>query len=84
MSVRKYSLALAAAMKEETQTFFNDLVRGSTADRVRQTIYYPSMPEKMPLLLGLLRRYDAKRTMVFVNTKRMAERLEDVQRFFST
>ncbi len=51
-----------------------------TADRVRQTIYYPSMPEKMPLLLGLLRRYDAKRTMVFVNTKRMAERLEDVLR----
>jgi ATP-dependent RNA helicase RhlB len=34
----------------------------------------------MPLLLGLLRRYDAKRTMVFVNTKRMAERLEDVLR----
>ncbi len=51
-----------------------------TADRVRQTIYYPAMPEKMPLLLGLLRRYDAKRTMVFVNTKRMAERLEDVLR----
>ena len=51
-----------------------------TADRVQQTIYYPSMPEKMPLLLGLLRRYDAKRTMVFVNTKRMAERLEDVLR----
>ncbi len=51
-----------------------------TADRVRQTIYYPSMPEKMPLLLGLLRRYDARRTMVFVNTKRMAERLEDVLR----
>jgi ATP-dependent RNA helicase RhlB len=51
-----------------------------TADRVRQTIYYPSMTEKIPLLLGLLRRHDARRTMVFVNTKRMAERLEDVLR----
>jgi ATP-dependent RNA helicase RhlB len=51
-----------------------------TADRVRQVIYYPSMAEKMPLLVGLLRRNDAHRTMIFVNTKRMAERLEDVLR----
>ena len=51
-----------------------------TADRVRQTIYYPAMNEKLPLLLGLLRQHDARRTMVFVNTKRMAERLEDVLR----
>jgi ATP-dependent RNA helicase RhlB len=51
-----------------------------TADRVRQVIYYPSMTEKLPLLLGLLRRHDARRTMVFVNTKRQAERLEDVLR----
>ena len=51
-----------------------------TADRVRQVIYYPAMNEKIPLLLGLLRKHDAKRTMVFVNTKRMCERLEDVLR----
>ena len=51
-----------------------------TADRVRQVIYYPAMEEKIPLLLGLLRKTDAHRTMVFVNTKRMAERLEDVLR----
>lgn len=49
-----------------------------TADLVRQTIYYPAMEEKIPLLVGLLRQYDAKRTMVFVNTKRQAERLEEV------
>ena len=30
----------------------------------------------MPLLIGLLRQYDARRTMVFVNTKRVAEKLE--------
>jgi ATP-dependent RNA helicase RhlB len=51
-----------------------------TADRVRQTIYYPAMEEKIPLLVGLMRRMDPHRTMVFVNTKRMAERLEDVLR----
>ena len=47
-----------------------------TADRVRQLIYFPSMEEKVPLLIGLLRQYDAQRTMVFVNTKRVAEKLE--------
>ena len=51
-----------------------------TADLVRQTIYYPAMEEKIPLLIGLLRQYDAKRTMIFVNTKRQAERLEEVLR----
>jgi ATP-dependent RNA helicase RhlB len=51
-----------------------------TTDRVRQVIYYPSMEEKVPLLIGILRKTDARRTMVFVNTKRTAERLEDVLR----
>src|SRR3954470_16498838 len=47
-----------------------------TADRVRQMIYFPAMEEKVPLLIGLLRAFDAHRTMVFVNTKRVAEKLE--------
>jgi ATP-dependent RNA helicase RhlB len=49
-----------------------------TVDRVRQLMYYPSMEEKVPLLVGLLRQSEARRTMVFVNTKRMAERLEAI------
>jgi ATP-dependent RNA helicase RhlB len=49
-----------------------------TVDRVRQIMYYPSMEEKLPLLIALLREADARRTMIFVNTKRMAERLESV------
>jgi ATP-dependent RNA helicase RhlB len=51
-----------------------------TADRVRQVIYYPAMEEKAPLLVHLLRTTAATRTMVFVNTKRLAERLERVLR----
>jgi ATP-dependent RNA helicase RhlB len=47
-----------------------------TVDRVRQVLYFPSTEEKMPLLIGLLRRMDATRTMVFVNTRRVAEVLE--------
>jgi ATP-dependent RNA helicase RhlB len=49
-----------------------------TVDRVRQLMYYPSMEEKIPLLIGLLHQSEAVRTMVFVNTKRMAERLEAI------
>ena len=46
-----------------------------TVDLVRQCIYFPSNEEKIPLLLMLLREMDVRRTMVFVNTKRAAERL---------
>ena len=47
-----------------------------TADKVTQRIYYPSNQEKLPLLVGLLRHMDPSRTMIFINTKRMAEELE--------
>ena len=47
-----------------------------TTETVRQSIYFPSMEEKAPLLVHLLRAKDATRCMVFVNTKRVAEYLE--------
>lgn len=46
-----------------------------TASRVRQVVYFPANEEKLPLLLGLLSRTDANRTMVFVNTKACVERV---------
>jgi len=48
-----------------------------TAEKVRQCIYFPANNEKLPLLIGLLRQKDATRTMVFVNTKRAADRVRD-------
>jgi ATP-dependent RNA helicase RhlB len=48
-----------------------------TVDRVTQSIYFPSNEEKIPLLLTLLRDRDATRTMIFVNTRREADRLSD-------
>ena len=48
-----------------------------TAEKVRQRIYFPANNEKLPLLIGLLRDMDATRTMVFVNTKREADRVRD-------
>ena len=51
-----------------------------TVDSVRQVVYYPATEEKIPLLIGLLKQTEAHRTMVFVNTKRAAERLEHLLR----
>ena len=48
-----------------------------TADRVRQAIFFPSNEHKLPLLVGLIREMGQKRTMVFVNMKREAERIQD-------
>jgi ATP-dependent RNA helicase RhlB len=49
-----------------------------TADRVVQSLYHVGNSEKLSLLVGLLAREGgATRTMLFVNTKRFAERLVD-------
>lgn len=42
-------------------------------DEVQESIYYPANEEKISLLLGLLKQTGADRTLVFVNTKHMAE-----------
>ena len=47
-----------------------------TVDSVRQSIYFPANAEKIPLLLTLLTQMDARRTMIFVNTRREADRLQ--------
>jgi ATP-dependent RNA helicase RhlB len=46
-----------------------------TAERVVQKVYYPANEEKIPLLIGLLRHMDPHRTIVFVNTKYVADRV---------
>ncbi|WP_298266909.1 DEAD/DEAH box helicase [Geobacter sp.] len=48
-----------------------------TAERVEQVLYHVGRKEKFPLLLGLLRREGMERTMIFVNTKREAEFLDE-------
>lgn len=46
-----------------------------TAAQVRQAVYFPATEEKLPLLLGILEKMDANRSMVFVNTKIGCERV---------
>jgi ATP-dependent RNA helicase RhlB len=46
-----------------------------TADKVEQVLYHVGMDEKIPLLLGLLKREGGERVLLFVNTKVVAERI---------
>jgi ATP-dependent RNA helicase RhlB len=46
-----------------------------TADKVRQAIFYPATEEKISLLLGLLGREKPERAIIFVNTKRIADKV---------
>ena len=46
-----------------------------TADLVRQVLYHTANEEKIPLLVGLLQHMDPSRSIVFVNTKRNADRV---------
>ena len=47
-----------------------------TADQVEELVFYPSKEEKIPLLLGILSQHPVERALIFVNTKRVAERVE--------
>ncbi len=52
-----------------------------TPETITQELYHVSSREKLSLLLGLLEREGASRTMIFVNTRWAAKRLvEDLQR----
>ncbi len=46
-----------------------------TAEMVEESVYYPAQEEKVPLLLGLLQQEQPVRSIVFVNTKRVADRV---------
>ncbi len=49
---------------------------GVTADGVIQSMYQPATDEKIALLLGLFAQMQPQRSIVFVNTKRVAEKVE--------
>ena len=46
-----------------------------TADRVRETAYMVANEEKVPLLIGLMNRLEDARVIVFINTKREADKV---------
>ena len=46
-----------------------------TVDTVEQKVYHVGQPEKLPLLLGILKREPWERVLIFCNTKIQVERL---------
>ncbi len=48
-----------------------------TSKAINQVAYCPANEQKIPLLLGLLKQHQPQRGIVFVNTKRAAEQLDD-------
>ena len=48
--------------------------------KIKQSVYYPANDEKIPLLLGLMNTLKPQRSIVFVNTKRNAETIDDFMR----
>ena len=77
-----YSATLSHRVSELAYDHMNDpqevIIKSEnvTADRVTQTVYYPAMDEKIPLLLGLLNSRDDQKIIIFINTKRVAERID--------
>jgi ATP-dependent RNA helicase RhlB len=67
---------------ELAYVFMNDPVKVSvspeqvTAERVEHLVYHCGLPEKMPVLVSLLRREPGARVLVFTNMRRSAERIE--------
>ena len=70
LSYRVLELAYEHMNNPETVKIETDKV---TADKVQQTCYMTANDEKISLLIGILRKMDAHRTIVFVNTKRGAD-----------
>lgn len=50
------------------------------ADNIAEHVYFPANEEKIPLLIGLIRKLNPFRAIVFVNTKHIAEKIDDYLR----
>ena len=46
-----------------------------TAEKVKESVYYPAMEEKLPLLIHLLNEFGQGRSLVFVNTKHIGDKI---------
>jgi len=76
-----FSATLSHRIGELAYVHMNDPVEirieaeTKTADKIEQSIYYPANAEKIPLLLGLMNKLSPTRSIVFINTKRVADKV---------
>jgi ATP-dependent RNA helicase RhlB len=77
-----FSATLSYDVMELAYVFMNEAEKVSatpeqvTAENIEHLVYHVGLHEKLPLLVGLLRRMSDARVLVFTNMKRTAERLE--------
>src|SRR5262245_60704536 len=77
-----FSATLNYDVMELAYVFMNDPVKVSvtpeqvTAEKVEHLVYHCGLPEKMHVLVSLLRRETNARVLVFTNMRRSAERIE--------
>ncbi|MBL1321159.1 MAG: ATP-dependent RNA helicase RhlB [Methylophaga sp.] len=76
-----FSATLSFKVAELAYEHMNNPVKVEVAagkiasDNIEESVYYPANEEKIPLLLALLKRIEPQRSIVFVNTKRTADRV---------
>jgi len=76
-----FSATLSFRVKELAYEHMNNpqsvevITENVTADSVTQILYHVQNEEKIPLLIGLLNQVESPRAIVFVNTKRIAEKV---------
>ena len=77
-----FSATLGYDVMELAYVFMNDAEKVSvtpeqvTAEGIEHLVYHVGSHEKLPLLIGLMRRMTDAHVLVFTNMKRTAERLE--------
>ncbi|MDR2877028.1 MAG: DEAD/DEAH box helicase [Chromatiales bacterium] len=74
LSLRVLELAYEHMNNPQEVRLVRDTV---TADNIEQSVYYTSNNEKIPLLVGLLRKLEPTRILVFVNTKEAGHELRE-------
>jgi len=72
LSMRVHELAYEHMNNPESVVIESDTV---TADTVTQLLYHVESSQKISLLLGILKQQDPQRTLIFINTKRVADRV---------
>jgi len=77
-----FSATLSYDVMELAYVFMNDAEKVSvspeqvTAENIEHLVYHVGSHEKLPFLIGLLRRMPGAHILIFTNMKRTAERLE--------
>lgn len=78
-----FSATLSYEVKRLAKGSMNDPVEvhiaseNVTVDTINQTVYHVGSAQKMSLLLGILKKFDTSRTLIFVNMKHTAEEVAE-------